>query len=129
MKYSFSTLLKAALLTGSLLLAFQSTGLAKEVRLADFAVSNNRDDLLVFLKVEGAFKKEMVEAIQNGIPTTFSFFVRLEQNGPLWFEKTIASRQITHSIKYKNLKNEYVVKRSWNDNKPITTDSLKRPAR
>lgn len=126
MKYSFSTPLKAALLTGFLVFAFQSPSLAREVRLSDFAVSNNRDDLLIFLKVEGAFKEEMVEAIQNGIPTTFSFFIRLEQNGPLWFEKTIASRQLTHSIKYKNLKNEYVVKRSWDGNKPITTDSFEK---
>jgi len=126
MKYCIATLIKAVLLIGCLVIAFPSAGPAKEVHLADFAVSNNRDDLLVFLKVEGAFKEEMVEAIQNGIPTTFSFFIRLERNGPLWFERTVASRQVTHSIKYKNLKNEYVVKRSWDDNKPITTDSFEK---
>ena len=66
----------------------------------------------------------MVEAIQNGIPTTFSFFIQLEQDRPLWFKKIIAERQNTHAIKYNNLKNEYVVKRSWGDNKPITTGSF-----
>ncbi len=124
MKKFILTPLKAALLIGCLLLAFLSNSAAKEVRFTDFAVSNNRDDLLVFLTVKGAFKEEIVEAIQNGIPTTFSFFIRLEQNRPLWFKKTIVSRKVTHTIKYNNLKNEYVVKRSWDDNKPITTDSF-----
>lgn len=124
MKSRMRTLLKAALIVSCLLSALATPGMAKEVRLTDFAVTNNRDDLLIFFKVKGAFKKEMVEAIQNGIPTTFSFFIQLEQDRPLWFKKIIAEKQITHAIKYNNLKNEYVVKRSWDDNKPITTGSF-----
>jgi len=119
-----TTPLKSVLIICCLLLAFACPSLAKDVRLSDFAVSNNRDDLLIFFKVQGAFKDEMIEAIRNGIPTTFSFFIRLEQDGPLWFKQLITEKQITHTIKYNNLKNEYVVKRSWDDNKPITTDSF-----
>ncbi len=124
MKSRMHTFLKTALIVFCLLPALAAPGMAKEVRLADFAVTNNRDDLLLFFKVRGAFKNEMVEAIQNGIPTTFSFFIQLEQDRPLWFKKVIAEKQITHAIKYNNLKNEYVVKRSWDDNKPITTGSF-----
>jgi hypothetical protein len=124
MKDRMSAPIKTAVFIACLLIIFQSASLARDVRLADFAVSNNRDDLLIFLKVRGAFKKEMIEAIRNGIPTTFSFFIRLETDGPLWFEKTLARRQVNHTIKYNNLKNEFVVERSWDDNKPITTDSF-----
>ncbi len=124
MKTRMRILLKTALIVSCLMLALAAPGMAKEVRLTDFAVTNNRDDLLIFFKVKDAFKKEMVEAIQNGIPTTFSFFIQLEQDRPLWFKKVIAEKQITHAIKYNNLKNEYVVKRSWDDNKPITTGSF-----
>jgi len=109
-----------------LLFALSSAAMAEEVGITDFAVTNNRDDLLVFFTVNGAFTKEMVEAIQNGIPTTFSFFVRLEEDKALWFKKKIATKNFTHTIKYNNLKNEYVVKRSWDANKAITTDSLEK---
>jgi len=109
-----------------LLFALSSAAMAEEVGITDFAVTNNRDDLLVFFTVNGAFTKEMVEAIQNGIPTTFSFFIRLEEDQALWFKKRIAAKNFTHTIKYNNLKNEYVVKRSWDANKAITTDSLEK---
>jgi len=117
---SFKIILAAA----CLLLALSSAAMAKKVGITDCAVTNNRDDLLVFFTVKGAFTKEMVEAIQNGIPTTFSFFIRLEEDQALWFKKRIAAKNFTHTIKYNNLKNEYVVKRSWEDNKAITTDSF-----
>lgn len=116
--------LKIFLIAACLMAVFSSPGIAKKVGITDFAVTNNRDDLLLFFKVNGAFTKEMVEAIHNGLPTTFSFFIRLEENRTLWFNKKISEKQFTHTIKYNNLKNEYVVKRSWNDSNPITTESF-----
>jgi hypothetical protein len=124
MKDRMSALKKTVICLLCLLFVMASTSLARDVRLTEFSVSNNRDDLLLFLKVKGAFAEEMTEAIQNGIATTFSFFIRLERDGPLWFEETVSRRQITHTIKYNSLKNEYVVKRSWDGNEPITTDSF-----
>ncbi len=116
--------LQSALILLCLLLVFPPGATPKEVRLTDMAVTNNRDDLLLFMKVEGAFTEDMVEAIQNGIPTRFSFFIRLEKERPFWFDKTIATRQVTHTIKYNSLKSRYTIKRSWKDNKPVTTGSF-----
>ncbi len=124
MKKRYPMFLKILVIASCLLFLSASSGIGKEVEITDFAVTNNRDDLLVFFKVKGAFTKEMVEAIRNGIPTTFSFFIRLEENKPLWFNKKIANKQLTHTIKYNSLKDEFVVKRSWANNKPITTDSF-----
>jgi hypothetical protein len=126
MKKPVGKSLKILLAAACLMLVLSSGGMAKEVGITDFAVTNNRDDLLVFFTVNGAFTREMVEAVQNGIPTTFSFFVRLEEDKALWFKKKIAVKSFTHTIKYNNLKNEYVVKRSWEDNKAITTDSFEK---
>ncbi|HMA66731.1 MAG TPA: DUF4390 domain-containing protein, partial [Desulfosalsimonadaceae bacterium] len=53
-----------------------------------------------------------------------SFFIRLEKERPFWFDKTIATRQVTHTIKYNSLKSQYTIKRSWKDNKPVTTGSF-----
>ncbi len=126
MKRPSSAWFKAALVLSCLLVMFSSTGTAKDVRLEDFAVTNNRDDLFVFLKVKGAFKKEMEEAVLNGIPTTFSFFISLEKERPFWFDKKIASKKVNHTIKYNNLKNEFAVRRSWGGKKPVTTESFEK---
>ncbi|MDZ7833741.1 MAG: DUF4390 domain-containing protein [Desulfobacterales bacterium] len=124
MKKPDGVILKILLVAACLLLALSSPVMAKEVKIADFAVTNNRDDLLVFFSVKGAFTREMVEAIQNGIPTTFSYFVRLEEDKILWFKKKIAAKSFTHTIKYNNMKDEYVIKRSWDADKAITTKSF-----
>ncbi|MFO7840498.1 MAG: DUF4390 domain-containing protein [Desulfosalsimonadaceae bacterium] len=116
--------MKSALVFLCLLLIFPPAAAPSEVRLTDIAVTNNRDDLLLFLQVKGAFTEDMVKAIQNGIPTTFSFFIRLEKKRSFWFDKTIATRRITHTIKYNSLKDRYMVKRSWKDSKPVTTGSF-----
>jgi hypothetical protein len=51
--------------------------LAQEARLTDVIVTNTRDDLLIYLTVEGAFTDEMETAIKSGVSATFSFFVNL----------------------------------------------------
>lgn len=98
---------------------------AQEARIADMVVSNNRDDLLLFVKVEGAFTEKMREAVLNGIPTSFSFIVRLKKiNAFILPDSTVAERKVTHTIKYENLKKRFTVKRSWEDDRVLTTDSF-----
>jgi uncharacterized protein DUF4390 len=97
---------------------------ATDAKLTEIEVSNNRDDLLLFLKVDGAFNKELKEAVLNGIPATFSFFITLEESRTLWPDKTIAKLTVTHELKYNNLKNQFIVKRSCEGNKPVTTESF-----
>lgn len=102
-----------------------SLAFAQDAKLVDIEVSNNRDDLLIFLKIDGAFNQKLKEAVLNGIPATFSFFITLEESLPLWPDKTIIELNIIHTLKYNNLKKSFTVKRSWEDNKPLTTKSFK----
>lgn len=94
--------------------------LAQEARLTDVIVTNTRDDLLIYLTVEGAFTNEMETAIKSGVSATFSFFVNLYRERNWWLDKKIAARTITHKIKYDNLKKKYRVQRSWEDEPHIT---------
>ncbi len=91
---------------------------AQEAKLANIIVTNNRDDFLIYLTVEGAFQDKMKMAILSGVPTTFSFFITLYQNRKMWPDKKIADVKIIHTIKYDNLKNEFFVRRSWKNGKP-----------
>ncbi len=103
-----------------MLLVIPAAGWAQEARLKDVVVTNTRDDLLLYLSVDGAFTDEMEAAIQSGVPATFNFITELYQVRSLWFDKKIASRHVTHTIKYDKLKKEYTVKRSWETDARVT---------
>lgn len=112
---------------GVLLILFllsQNIALAQDARLSDIIVTNTRDDLLLYLNVEGAFREKMKSAILSGVPATFSFFISLHRRRSFWFDKELADLKITHTIKYNNLKKEFSVKRSWENGDPLTTQSF-----
>jgi hypothetical protein len=96
----------------------------QEATLTNIIVTNTRDDLLVYMNVEGAFTEEMKEAILSGVPATFSFIVRLYMARNFWLDKEMADLEVTHTIKYDNLKKEFEVRRSWEKNRPRITKSF-----
>lgn len=102
----------------------QNVVYAQDARLTDIIVTNTRDDLLVYLSVEGAFREKMKKAVLSGVTTTFSFFITLKQKRDLWFNKEIADVKVTHTLKYNNLKKEFIVKRSWENADPMVTQSF-----
>jgi Domain of unknown function (DUF4390) len=97
---------------------------AEDAKLKNIIVTNTRDDLLIYLTVEGAFRENMEIAISSGVPASFSFFVNLYQTRGFWFDKNIAELKLLHTIKYDNLKAEYIVERSWDGNKPKMVKSF-----
>ena len=107
-----------------LLLSFHGLAMARDASLTNIIVTNTRDDLLVYLSVEGAFTKKMEDAVKNGVPASFSFFVKLYRIRSLWIDKKMADLTITHTIKYNSLKKEYAVSRSWDSNSPVVLQSF-----
>ncbi len=111
------------LLLFCLLLSFSSPLQAAEATLSDIIVTNTQEDLLVFFDIKGCFTREMEEAILNGIPTTFTIVIRLYRTRSVWFDASIASITLEHTIKYDSLKNEFRVTRSEeNDTKLVVKD-------
>jgi hypothetical protein len=121
LKYPFGALI-VVLCLGLVLIPFEATG--KEARLESIIVTNTRDDLLVFLNVEGAFTEKMEKAALTGVPITFSFFIHLYRVRNLWPDKKISSLKTSHTLKYNSLKKEYMVKRLWDSEKTFSTQSL-----
>ncbi|MBN1930312.1 MAG: DUF4390 domain-containing protein [Desulfobacterales bacterium] len=120
----FLTIRKNCIIFLSILLLIPNITFAQEAILTNIIVTNTRDDLLLYLNVEGAFKEKMKTAILSGVPATFSFFTNLYQVRDLWFDKKIADIKVTHSIKYNNLKKEFFIRRSWESGEPIVTQSF-----
>jgi len=117
------------LLLCALLIAAPIRAAAEEARLVDLTVTNTRDDLLLYLQVEGAFPEEMKQAILSGVPTTFSFFTALYEVRSLWFDREIVDLTSTHTIHYDNLKKMFTVSRSWESGGPQVTPSLEEACR
>ena len=107
-----------------LVFVFHPAVQAQEARLTNVIVTNTRDDLLLYLSVDGAFTEKIKEAILSGVPVSFSFFTHLYEVRSMWFDQSIADIKVTHTIKYDNLKKEFTVQRSWEDHKPVVTKSL-----
>ncbi len=102
----------------------QNMAFGQEARLTNIIVTNTRDDLLVYMNVEGAFREKMKNAVLSGVPATFSFIITLYQVRNLWMDKKIAEKNITHTIKYNKLKKEFILKRSWKSGKPLVVKSF-----
>ncbi len=97
---------------------------AQEARLQDLRISNRGKDFVLYLKVEGAFTEEMKNAVMSGVPATFSFYVILNQVRRFWLDRTVADIVLTHTVEYQTLRNAFVVRRSWEENRPILVSSF-----
>ncbi|MCF6247556.1 MAG: DUF4390 domain-containing protein [Desulfobacula sp.] len=87
-------------------------------------LANTRDDLLTYFDVKEAFTEKTRQAILNGIPTVFSFYVTLYQTGGSWFDKKIADIQVKSTIKYNPLKKEFSIHRPWKKEDTVVTQSF-----
>ena len=86
---------------------------AEEAQLDNIIVTNTRDDLLLYLNASNAFSEELTTTIQSGVAITFTYYIRLNRIQSFWENQSISNLNITHTIEYNTLKNEYVVTRSW----------------
>jgi len=112
------------LVLGILVLCVHGWAMAKDATLTNIIVTNTRDDLLVYLSVEGAFTQKIEDAVNSGVPASFSFFVNLYRTRGMWFDKKMADLTITHTIKYNSLKKEFAVSRSWDSRSPVIVQTL-----
>jgi Domain of unknown function (DUF4390) len=108
----------------ALLFVFQNIAFAQQAVLNNMSVANTRDHLLLYLNVQGAFTNEVEKAILSGVPTTFSFLIVLNRDRNLWMDEKIVEITVHHTIKYNNLKKEFVVSKSWEDSNSVTTQSF-----
>ena len=118
--------MKAVVIGLILLLCPSTSGLAQDAKLVNIIVTNTRDHLLLYLKVEGAFTEKIKRATMSGVPVSFSFLVELYGNRRLWPDKKLVSQKATHTIHYNNLKKAFRITRSWEGGEPIVTQSFEK---
>ncbi len=67
--------------------------------------------VLVSFDLSDAFTVDVREAIQSGLPTTFSYDVELRR-GAAWVDRTVAAVTITATVRFDNLTRRYQLSRS-----------------
>lgn len=94
--------------------------------LDNIIIANTNHELIIHLNVKGAFTSKIQKIIHSGIPVTFSFIITLKKVKNWWFNKTLNKITITNTIKYNNLKNEYLITRPWDNNQPVIVKSIEK---
>jgi hypothetical protein len=95
----------------------------REASIEDLFVTNSDSDLLLYMTVRDCFTEEMETGLHNGIPATFTFFVDLYQTRNAWPDRKIVSHVFNRTLTFDNLKEEYTIISSTNNNN-ATTQSL-----
>ncbi|MCX5831214.1 MAG: DUF4390 domain-containing protein [Deltaproteobacteria bacterium] len=96
-------------LYGCLLFLLPLSSEADEARFADLLITNNAGQITVYAQVLNCFTPDMEAAILAGVPTTFTFLFDFYQERSYWWDKKIARRIIQHTIKYDNVKKDFLV--------------------
>ena len=97
---------------------------AEEARLTDIVVTSSGEYLLIYFRVTGCFTEDMIKAIENGINTTFTFFIGLYEFRDFQLDNNIAELRVTHSIVYDNLKKAYKVRLSERNSEMILVEDF-----
>lgn len=102
----------------------QITMAAEKAYLKNIIITNNRDYLISYFDVKQAFTEDMKQAVLNGVPTTFSFLISIYRPRGVWFDKKISGKEITSTLKYNSLKEEFTVDRPWSTSQTSVTKSF-----
>ena len=94
--------------------------------LKNIKLTNDRDHLITYFTVEGAFTEKISNAVHKGVPTTFSFYVSLYKIKEGWLDKNISDIKLTSKLKYDTLKKQFTVTRSWEKDDPFVTSSFEK---
>ena len=106
------------------LLFWPAISQAQKANLSNIILTNTRDNLLLYLIVEGAFSPKVEKTISSGVPGTFTFYIKLLKVRGIWKDEEIADITVTHTIKYDNLKKEYIITRSEETQSPLSIKSF-----
>ena len=82
---------------------------AQKASIRDVLVKAGNGAWKVSFSVDNCFPEKMQEAIQNGIPATFVFYLQLYQVRSWWKDRRLVSLPFQHTIQYSPIRGEYQV--------------------
>jgi hypothetical protein len=105
-------------------LASAGRGEAAEPRIADIIVTRGSDDMVVYASLRDAFTGEIEESIVNGVPTTFTYTVRLMRRRGLLPDAQVTSFTVRQGVTYDLLRDEFLLVRETNGRRETRVTKL-----
>ena len=84
-----------------------------KAKLTEIQAVKVHETVILDATLEGAFNRDIIEAVSSGAPTRFRFMIRLMKNRGLWFDKKVKEFDVHHTVMYDVLKKQYVATRSY----------------
>lgn len=84
-----------------------------KARLTNIQAMKTLQGIILDAAIEGAFTRDITEAITSGAPTRFKFLIRVMKRRGFWFDKEVREFTIHHTVTYDVLKKEYLAIRSY----------------
>ena len=78
--------------------------------------------VLVSFELNEGLTQDVRDAIQSGLPTSFSYELELRRGTATWFDRTIAAVTITATVRFDNLTRRYDVANARWTRRGCTTD-------
>ena len=75
----------------------------------DLDVAREGDQVLVSFRMDGAFDDELIERIQSGLPTGFTYQVRLEKARKWWLNPSPHKSEIQMIAMYNAITRDYLI--------------------
>ncbi len=111
-----------------LILIHPLSALCQKAAIKDVNVKGTNRVWKVSFDVENCFTNKMEEAIQSGMRTTFTFYVRLYQKRSWWKDRKVASVEFHHTVQYHPIQKVYQVKLG-EKHPPLAVSSLEEAKR
>ena len=89
-------------------LAVLALGLGGQAEQTLFVAPLPRDgELLVSFRLMQTLTPELREVIHSGLPVRFVYKVDLKRSSAVWIDRTMASAEVTATVRYDNLRRRY----------------------
>ncbi len=84
-----------------------STAFAASPSIVNISVGNTGNVVTVDAALVDGFNESMLEAIESGVPISFTYEVELRQIVPLWMDSLVSKATIKNSVQYDTLNKVY----------------------
>ena len=91
----------------SLVAIIFSTPVYGKISIDNISITSMSEDIKISATLHNGFSKNIVEAIESGVPVTFTYYLELRKKVPMWFDSKVSMRTIKMTLQYDTLKKEY----------------------
>ena len=89
------------------LFAFTTPAFADTPAIVNIGVTTKGSYVTMDARLVDGFTGKILEAIESGVPMTFTFQIELRKHTSLWADELIRSNTIHHTVQYDSLKKTY----------------------